>query len=253
MPELVAHPEAFWSCPPLKGEIYPQMLRRFHEVLKPRSYFEIGVLTGGTLELARCASIAIDPDLSRIKPSFHIKPSCFLFQSTSDAFFRDHDPQSLLGGEIDMAFLDGMHWYEFLLRDFINVEKYCKANSVVFLHDCCPVDSYVGRRDSPSTQFKAETQFPEWWAGDVWKVVHLLKKYRKDLKIIAIDAAPTGLIAISQLDKTSRFLEENYFPLIAEVKNLTLAEIGDEYLASLNMVSTMTLDSMSKICREFWL
>ena len=39
-----------------------------------------------------------------------------------------------------------MHLYEFALRDFMNIEAHCRPESLVVLHDCLPVDSYMARR-----------------------------------------------------------------------------------------------------------
>ncbi len=63
-------------------------------------------------------------------------------------FFARHDLGGLLGKPISMAFLDGMHHFEYLLRDFINTEKHCSSNSVILLHDCLPTDRHVARRES---------------------------------------------------------------------------------------------------------
>ena len=49
---------------------------------------------------------------------------------------------SELGGKtLDLAFIDGMHHFEFALRDFINVEKYCSADSIILIHDVYPIDA----------------------------------------------------------------------------------------------------------------
>ncbi len=245
--------EQYWAREPIEGELYKFVLGRFHDVLAPKTYLEIGVLDGATFALAKCKSIAIDPNLSNIRSSFNNKPSSFLFQSTSDEFFKSYDAKQLLGQSVDMAFLDGMHWYEFLLRDFMNVEKACKRNSVIFLHDCCPVNSYVGRRDVSSDRFLAQTSFEGWWAGDVWKAVAILLKYRKDLKIRAFDAHPTGLIAITNLNNGSCVLDDHYFDFVAEVRDWTLSERGNEYFSNLNLLNTSAVNSASKIAHEFWL
>ena len=71
-----------------------------------------------------------------------------MYQITSDAFFKDVDAISSLGGSPDIAFLDGMHLFEFLLRDFYNTESICDPSSVMILHDCLPLNEAMAHRDS---------------------------------------------------------------------------------------------------------
>ena len=239
--------------PALTGEMYRLVLRRFHEVLKPETYLEIGVDRGETLALADFCSIAIDPSFKLKEVPINKKPSCFFFAMTSDVFFKSQDPTRLFGKPIDMAFLDGMHWFEFLLRDFINVEKHCKPNSVIFLHDCFPIDEHVGRRHTDNLEVKQLSKFPEWWAGDVWKVVDILMKHRPDLSIYALDAVPTGLIAITGLNPRSAVLSDAYFDLIAEYRDITLADRGNEYVSRLGIMETRRFATRASISGAFWL
>jgi hypothetical protein len=39
---------------------------------------------------------------------------------------------------IDRAFIDGMHCFEFVLRDFINTERYMSWTSVIVFNDVLP-------------------------------------------------------------------------------------------------------------------
>src|ERR1700759_1045448 len=96
---------------------------------------ESGIEQGQTLRSAQCPSIAIDPVFNIDQSSIGEKSECLLYRMCSDRFFDKHDPVALRGDRIDMAFLDGLHLYEFLLRDFINVETCCRRNSVIVLHD----------------------------------------------------------------------------------------------------------------------
>src|SRR5215212_8626761 len=153
----------------LAGENYLVLLKAIHTHLKPRTYLEIGSEEGISLSRAECASIAVDPAFKLNRDVILTKPSLHLYQTTSDAFFRIFDPKAVLGDSIEFAFLDGMHFCEFLLRDFINTEKHCRPNSIIALHDCVPRDTLMTRRVQPP---------PGAWTGDVWKTVPILKQYR---------------------------------------------------------------------------
>jgi hypothetical protein len=77
---------------------------------------------------------------------------------------------------------------------------------VIFLHDCLPHTKNITNR----------VQTPGAWAGDVWKVLPILKRYRPDLKIVAFDCPPTGLVACTNLDPKSNVLQGVYDQVVAE-------------------------------------
>jgi Glycosyltransferase 61 len=242
-----------WLGPQHKGDDYTVLLQRLHAALKPSTYLEIGVSTGVSLELASCRSIAIDPHFAMNRPVLQNKPSCFFFQMTGDHFFNKCDPWAILGAPVDMAFLDGMHWYEYLLRDFINVERHCRPNSVVLLHDCLPSDEHVGRRDVEDNRLRGLSPHPDWWAGDVWKVLAILVKHRPDLQIVVFSAPPTGLVAITNLDPSSTFLPESYFNFVKEFEDQTLAEHGSAFFDSIDILDPGKLADPAFLSRHFWL
>lgn len=234
-------------------EAYSIVIERFHKFLAPRTYLEIGVFEGNTLKLANCKSIAIDPAF-RLKASVLTnKEMCHFYQMGSDEFFKTYSPLTIFGQQIDLAFLDGMHWYEYLLRDFLNVEKYCKKNSVLILHDCIPVDEFVGRRLSNDFTLQNHSINKEWWGGDVWKAVAILQKYRVDLHIVALDAPPTGLILVTNLNPSSQVIPERYFEIIGEFRNKTLKECGEEYIRGLKIETTKNFSSPDMISLRFWI
>jgi hypothetical protein len=126
---------------------------------------------------------------------------------TSDEFFARHNLAQELGcGTVDLAFIDGMHLFEFALRDFANLEKFCAPASTILVHDCYPVDRVTAARER-TTQI---------WSGDVWKLIICLKKYRADLRIGTVDVPPTGLAIIRGLDPGSTTLASRLDKLYEE-------------------------------------
>jgi len=182
------------------------------------------------------------------------KPFCFLFQMKSDAFFASYDPKALLGGAIDMAFITGRHYFEFVLRDFLNIERHGKRNSIVLLHDCIPTDAHIGRRLENEQDLSSRSRHPEWWAGDVWKAILALKKFRPELRIHAFNVSPTGLVAITNLNPGSEVLTQGYFEIVAQFSTLDLSEYGaDRYLRELGIRNARTLEGPESISELFWL
>ena len=98
-----------------------EFLRRLHQRLQPRTYFEIGVRTGRSLTLSRVPSVGVDP-FFEVKAELHC--DLHLVRTTSDEFFARPEPFAHFGQPVvDLAFIDGMHLAEFALRDFMNTER----------------------------------------------------------------------------------------------------------------------------------
>jgi tetratricopeptide (TPR) repeat protein len=193
----------------LPGESYLAVLARIHAHLAPRTYVEIGVSEGDSIRLGHASTkvVGIDPEARLAGP---LGPDHRVFRQTSDAFFAAYDLRALFDGlPVDLAFIDGMHHFEFALRDFVNLERYCSRESTILVHDCYPLDAETAARER-ATAF---------WSGDVWRLVLALKKHRPDLSIHTVAAPPTGLAMIRNLDPTSRVLADD------------LERICDEFLA----------------------
>jgi hypothetical protein len=187
------------------GAEYYALLQRIHSLLKPRTYAEIGVRDGLSFRLAgTAAAVGIDPAPD---PKFVPQRGARLFRMTSDEFFARHNLAEEVGQDtLDLAFIDGMHLFEFALRDFANLERYCSPASTILVHDCYPIDRVTAARERTTTL----------WSGDVWKLIVCLKKYRPDLRIYTVDVPPTGLGIICGLDRNSTTLASRLDSLYEE-------------------------------------
>jgi hypothetical protein len=211
----------------LKGVGYLQFLANYHKLAAPGTYFEIGTNIGHSFRLASCRKVAVDPEFKLKFDPVGASPAVHLFQTTSDEFFRDYDLANFLPGGVDLAFLDGLHLFEFLLRDFMNAEKFVNASSVFFLHDCFPVnDEITPRVWTTDGRQIAETR--SWWAGDVWKLLPILRHYRPDLEVQILDCPPTGLVVIRGMNPKSTSLKENYDTIIDQYSNLAFQDYGQD-------------------------
>jgi hypothetical protein len=182
----------------LPGDDFLAHLSRFHELLRPAVYVEIGVDAGRTLNLARPPTLAIGVDpAAPAGGSFAAETRLAALES--DVFFRSGRAEvELAGRPIDLAFVDGLHHFEQVLRDLAHVERRARPDSVVLLHDCLPLDAATSSRER-------RTGF---WSGDVWKVLPVLAEHRPDLDVFVIPCYPTGLAVVTRLDPSSRVLEE---------------------------------------------
>jgi len=214
-----------WVRAQMPGEIYRQVLRRIHEHLRPSTYVEIGVNKGRTITLAcpETVVIGIDPK-PRIESPLTARTR--IFAETSDDFFARRNLRDELGGlPVELAFIDGLHHFEFALRDFLNLESYSAPGSTILIHDCCPLDAVTAARE----------RVHDFWSGDVWKLVPCLKKYRPELSIHTIMSAPTGLAVIRNLDPTSTVLRTHLQEISDEFISMPFTAIEDRKSELLNL------------------
>lgn len=230
-------------------------LRHLHRSYKPRNYLEIGVNDGRSLALSRVPSVAVDP---AFKVVTDISCDVHLVKATSDDFFarKDplihlrngrnpfralarRDPVNLFGGDpkLELSFIDGLHLFEFALRDFMNVEKLSRWSSVIVLDDMLPRDVDEAARDR-------HTKF---WAGDVFKVATVLRRYRPDLLVVDVDTAPTGVVAIFGANSESTVLKDNYDKILEEFVVPDPQVVPEEILVRKNAVQPEAL-----MRADFW-
>lgn len=203
----------------VSGINYIDFLGKLHKKLTPKTYLEIGVHVGNSLKQASCASIAIDPHFIYETNIIGAKPLCLFYQMTSDNFFSTQSPMQILGQPIDLAFLDGLHWFDFLLRDFMNTEKHCSSQSTIVLHDCLPPGFIMTSRNySDSLGPDVAEGYHGAWTGDVWKIIPTLQKYRPDLSVVVTDCSPTGLVIVTNLNPEDKTLIRNNNIIINEFK-----------------------------------
>ncbi|HET8673834.1 MAG TPA: class I SAM-dependent methyltransferase [Thermoleophilaceae bacterium] len=187
----------------LPGPAYYNVLRWIHRIVEPANYLEIGVHKGISLFQARkgtpCIGVDPTPDLQEEHPDATI------YELTSDEFFERYDLNELFGGPLELAFIDGLHLFEQVLRDFVNVERYSAPGTVVLLHDCLPLDEATASRERTT----------DFYSGDVWKAVLALRRTRPELEMITVRTAPTGLGIVRGLDSGSRRLEDE-LPALTE-------------------------------------
>ncbi|MQA73289.1 MAG: class I SAM-dependent methyltransferase [Solirubrobacterales bacterium] len=193
----------------MPGPAYYKVLRWIHRILDPANYVEIGVDKGVSFEQAQPDTPCIGVD-----PSPHIQHELSekkkIYELTSDEFFARYDLRELLGGPVELAFIDGLHLFEQVLGDLVNVERNSAAGTVILLHDCIPLDAATASRERTT----------DFYCGDVWKAVLALRRRRPDLEMVAVPTAPTGLCLVRRLDSRNRQLEAELPEIVATYRDL---------------------------------
>lgn len=206
-PRLARHVDEIPVAPPVNEQIpehevlggdihYREVLAQIQEALDPALYLEIGVNMGASLALAKGRAVGVDPHLTVKK---ELSDQVKLVEMQSDDFFEKAAPE-LLQEKPELIFIDGMHLFEYALRDFMNVEAFADPNAVVVIDDIFP------NHPAQATRKRAT----RYWTGDVWKLHDLLKKERPDLFLMPVNTSPTGLLLVWGLDSSNRRLWERY-------------------------------------------
>jgi Methyltransferase domain len=224
------------------GSDYMGWLQWFHATLAPRTYLEIGVASGQSLQHAgsQTRAAGVDPAFAISHPQ---QAWVRLFRETSDEFFAQRSMQEVFGEDaVDMVFLDGLHTFDQTLRDLVNVERHCHAGSVVLLHDILPVIPETAERERKSI----------FWVGDTWKVLVLLARHRPDLDFFTIPTFPSGLAVVTGLNAASPRatpLRTDLDAICAAAMSLDLADFLPELGRHQRVISNDQADVRSRMAQ----
>ncbi|HYH62923.1 MAG TPA: class I SAM-dependent methyltransferase [Solirubrobacterales bacterium] len=192
----------------MPGPSYYKVLEWIHRAVEPANYLEIGIRKGmslgAALEETKC--VGVDP-APMVKREF---PNTFIYALTSDAFFADEDVDEVMGGPVELAFIDGLHLFEQVVEDFRNVEAHSAAGSIALFHDTLPLDAVTAGRE----------RVTDFYSGDVWKAVMAIRRLRPDLDMVTVPAAPTGLTLVRGLDPGDRLIAERTDEIVGEYMEL---------------------------------
>lgn len=205
---------------PATGLNYRDYLTAVHRAAAFDWYLEVGCRNGKTFAPSRSRTIAVDPFFKVKANVIGTKPALHVFQQTSDAFFASGFLRAMQA-RLSLSFLDGMHLFEYLLRDILNTEASSRADGVIALHDCLPFSHTMTTRDLAALPSGA-------WTGDVWKLIPILRQHRPDLRIDVLDCRPTGLVLLSGLDPSSTILSQAYDQILRDWTDVTLHDFGLE-------------------------
>jgi hypothetical protein len=166
-----------------------------HDIINKKkytTYLEIGVFSGSVFFPVKAKlKIAVDPEFKfgkfkRIKKILKNPDNlnARYYEMSSDDFFENHAGRLFKNRPLGICFIDGMHEYEYALRDVENALNYLQQDGVIILHDCNPVapDAAVSFEEWKKRNFKGN------WNGDVWKTILHLRSLRKDITAFVVDA-----------------------------------------------------------------
>jgi hypothetical protein len=92
------------------------------------------------------------------------------------------------------------------------------------------------------------------WTGDVWRTLLLLRRVRPDLQITVLDAAPTGLVLITNLNPASTLLRESYASFVQRMMGWSLESLTlPAFYQEIGLEPAQNLQHEADITARFWL
>jgi predicted O-methyltransferase YrrM len=149
---------------PFTSETRLQLIQLAIKKTNAKSYLEIGCDKDKIWKRIDCENkIGVDPVRGG---------NC---RMTSDDFFIQNNQK------FDVVFIDGLHYYDQVSKDFNNSLKFLNDNGIIILHDMLPL-----------TPEEAVTPIPEplprSWLGDVWRLAFdLMSRSDITFKLVLID------------------------------------------------------------------
>ena len=147
-----------------------EIINSLAKINQADTYLEVGVEAGHTFsKIAITNKTAVDPifrfDFKSMDGSFH--------QTTSDEFLLEAVSKN---AKFDFIFLDGLHHWEFALRDFINATLLSHKKTIIIIDDVLPSDYFSQlRSQSDCVKFKKIYNIKdENWMGDVYKIIPMI-------------------------------------------------------------------------------
>ena len=170
------------------------IIQAYIDRLGAQTYLEIGVQRGHLfLEVRAPRKIAVDPQFMisrthKVKYFFQRLRERY-YEMTSDAFFAGPVDEALGGRPIDVAFIDGLHTHEQVMRDVRNCLRHLTPNGVILLHDCNP--GSAAEAVYALSPADAKTRYPGWssgvWTGDVYRAIVELRAELSDRHVFVYD------------------------------------------------------------------
>jgi hypothetical protein len=135
-------------------------------------YLEIGVQGGHTfLDLDFQYQVAVDP-VFRFDYTKYVSNRMVFFEEESDKYFSRK-----IKCKFDLIFLDGLHAFDQIFRDFCASIQYAHDQTIWLIDDTLPSSMLAASRNSLFCRVARKCLRQPAWMGDVFKVVYAIHDY----------------------------------------------------------------------------
>ena len=223
-----------------RSEVVNEMTSLFPN---PR-YLEIGVANGETfLAVKADYKVAVDPrfnlDISSLGPE---TLDCQFIEVTSDEYFA---ARSKRDKKFHVIYLDGLHTFEQILRDFTNALLFLEDDGIIVIDDVAPTSYAAGLPDEGDAVLikKATNDSDNSWMGDVYKLVYFIDTFFPSMHLRTVSdnhgqSVVWRSVSASRAFKARKYEEIGAMNFVDMVKEpncfhkMTLAEISTEIAAT---------------------
>src|SRR5205823_3201985 len=159
-----------------------------------------------------------------------------LLRSTSDDAFAVLAEHKLLGDrKSDIAFVDGLHHSDAVLRDIANCARFSREGALIFVHDVFPENEIQASRQ----------EIPGTWMGDVYKVVPIIWRHLGWVETLLVnDIPPSGMFIL-------RITGDIHDAIFSQYDVLVTAMERCEYAATLEEINAKAVSRTSRPFAEF--
>jgi hypothetical protein len=208
-------------------------LKKLFRKKRFETYLEIGVFKGRVFfSVPAHKKIAVDPKFQftaskKVKKFFRRVSNLWakFYEKTGDDFFAEDAPTLFKKNKIDVCLVDGMHEYNFALRDIENSLKFLQKDGVVLIHDCNP----LSKEASVSFEEYKNRGFVQDWNGDTWKAIVHLRSLRDDINVFVLDCDQgLGVVTYGEPESKLKFTQE-------EINSLTYERLNENRKEWLNL------------------
>lgn len=177
-------------------------INRLLTQINGKRYLEIGVSRGETFRDVQCADkTGVDPRFAFDVRELECDSTRFATR-TSDEFFAAEP----LWPPYDVIFIDGLHIFEQVVRDFSNSLLRTHRQSAILIDDTLPNDIYSTLRDSSAAlKFRKLAGSSDGsWHGDVFKIVFYIHDFYPALNYRTIVGSGNPQTLVWRAGKVSR-------------------------------------------------
>jgi len=197
--------------------------RRINKVMKKNfnNYLEIGVASGTTIQ---CISAKMKHGVDPF-PSFNtdrLPHNMEFHKMTSDEYF-----DSLKSGtKFDFIFLDGLHEFSQLLKDFANALKHIQLGGWILIDDIVPSDSISALSNIELSYLTRGVGMNEGypWHGDCYKILPTIFDNFSELECFLI-IYPDNPQLLLKIDKDFSDIDLNTDSLNKKYENIEYSEV----------------------------
>jgi hypothetical protein len=213
--------------------------------LSAQKYLEIGVDKGQTFtDVTIVERTAVDPHFGFDTASF-VNAMTHFHNMTSDQFFSEIDRERLF----DLIFIDGLHQFEQVVRDFSNAILHSCSSSVIILDDTLPNDIYSANpnlQDAISFRRSAGSQDGS-WHGDVYKLVFYIHDFWPSLNYRTIVGSGNPQTFVW---RSKHFIRKPLFNSLESISRLTYYQLMNNIKLLRECEETAGIDELVSELRE---